>query len=89
MTTRVRYTGSPRYVGAVAQMLEEEDVQVDYTPPTETRGPSSAAETVTVYYICQGMPMAIRAGIQKFRERFGRGVIEVEVDTGDTSDRHY
>jgi hypothetical protein len=81
MTTRVRYTGSPRYVGAVAQMLEEEDVQVDYTP-TDTRGPSPAAETVTVYYICQGTPSAIRAGIQKFRERFGRGVIEVEVNKG-------
>jgi len=80
MTTRVRYTGSPRYAGAVAQMLEEEDVQVDYTLPMEKRDLSSTAETVTVYYDCQGTLLAIRAGIQKFRERFGRGVVEVEVD---------
>ena len=80
MTTRVRYTGSPRYARAVAQMLEEEDVQVDYTAPIAKLDQSSVAETVTVYYHCQGTQLAIRAGMQKFRERFGRGIIEVEVD---------
>jgi hypothetical protein len=78
MTTRVRYTGSARYADAVAQMLEEEDVQVDYTPPVQKRELSSLGEAVTVYFFCQGTQMDIKAGVQKFRDRFGIGSLEVE-----------
>jgi hypothetical protein len=70
-TTHLTYEGPPPYVGALAQMLEEEGVTVEYTPPHETRDLSSALAIVAVVLTATGSARDIAAGIQRFRERFG------------------
>jgi hypothetical protein len=85
MTKRVTYTGSPRLASAVAQMLEEEGVEVTYTPPTEQRDLSTMAQAVTVYFFCKGSEAAIAAALRKYRERFGGGG-SFELDSDDGSD---
>jgi hypothetical protein len=61
------------------QCLQEESVDVDWTPPTEERGVHDVAEhPVTVTIIANGTWAAITAGVRKFRERFKRGRVKVE-----------
>jgi 5,10-methylene-tetrahydrofolate dehydrogenase/methenyl tetrahydrofolate cyclohydrolase len=52
------YEGPPPYVGALAQMLEEEGVTVEY-PPHETRDLSSALAIVAVVLTATGSARAI------------------------------
>jgi hypothetical protein len=45
-TVRLTYRGSPRGIGVLAQMMEEQGVSVRYTPPQETRDMAGALAIV-------------------------------------------
>lgn len=63
------YQGSPAQVGALAQMLRAEGLQVDYQPPMEYKD-LSVAQTV-VDLAVQGAPYLVAAVVGRFTARFG------------------
>jgi hypothetical protein len=83
----ITYKGEPACASALVQMLEQEGVQVDWTPPTERRSARDALgwltvsddiNAVLVSLVCNGTKPAIKAGVDKFRKRFPRAKVEVE-----------
>src|SRR3712207_6593631 len=79
-TRRVTYRGPARSAGILAQFLEEEGVEVSYTPPMEHKGFPEIAETVVVSILCSGAYDVIKAGLKKFRDSaFGRDA-EAEIE---------
>lgn len=68
-TLHLTYQGPPALVGALAQMLREEGLQVDYRPPME-RKDLSIAQTV-VDLAVQGAPVLVAAVVGRFSARFG------------------
>ena len=83
---RVRYVGAAPFAGAVAQILTEEGIEVSpWTRPEERRDYQSMVESVVVYFVCKGSDTAVKAALQKVRERLGRRV-NVELDDEDSAD---
>jgi hypothetical protein len=76
MTHTLRYRGSPRFASQLVQMLEEEGVTVRWQPPIERKSLEDAATQVVVTIVAAGGTAAIRAAVNKFRERHP----EAEVD---------
>ena len=82
-TRWITYEGSGPLVRVLVELLEEEGVAVRVrreAPPVseygDTRGMS---DSVVATLVPTGAPEAIKAGVQRFRQRFpGRGVIKVE-----------
>ncbi len=74
-TRTLRYTGSPTFAGLFAQTLRDEGVVVEYEPPFERRDAASMVEAVTVFFICRGSEVAIKAAVDKWRAR-SRGKVE-------------
>lgn len=70
-TVRLTYQGSAPFVGALAQMLEEEGVSAQYTPPVEIRDMTGALAIVAVVLSVTGNIHDIAAAVQKFRQKFG------------------
>jgi hypothetical protein len=70
----------------LAQMLREEGVQVEYTPPEERRDLAGAAQGVIVSLVSMGTGVAIKAGIDKFRKRMPRAKIKIETEDGHLID---
>jgi hypothetical protein len=70
-TVRLTYRGGAPFVGALAQMLEEQGVSVQYTPPVETRDMTGALAIVAVVLSVTGNIHDIAATVQKFRQKFG------------------
>ena len=58
--------------------LEREGLTLEYEPPLEERGAGAEVAAVVVSILSNGAYDAIKAGIRKFRERGGRGDIEVD-----------
>ncbi len=69
-TTTLRYEGNPAIASALAQMLREEGVDVEWERPYEARDLLTAMEAVAVYYFCKGSDAAIRLAVERFRKRF-------------------
>jgi hypothetical protein len=82
VTKQIEYIGPPALVGAFAQCLRDEGVEVHYEPPLEERGVPSEVIDVVVIVTAMGLYDAIKAGMGKYRERFrlGRTKIEGEDD---------
>jgi hypothetical protein len=82
---RIRYEGGAAIVGALAQMLREEGVEVTYEPPDEWRSPTipTVVAAVVVNMIANGAYDAIKAGIRRFRGLFPRSSVEIEDDDAD------
>jgi hypothetical protein len=70
-TVRLTYRGGVRGVSMLAQMLEEQGVSVQYTPPRETRDMTKAAAIVVVVLSATGNIHDIAAAVQRFRQKFG------------------
>jgi hypothetical protein len=72
-TTTVTYRGPSAFASALAQMLQEEGVRVDYAPPPEERsGLGMVAGAIVLNIVCSGTYDAIKASIRRFKEsRFG------------------
>jgi hypothetical protein len=61
----------PVAVSAFAQMLREQGLTVDYTPPTETRSmPTTIAEMVVVNLTVTGTTAALKTGVSAAKKRF-------------------
>jgi hypothetical protein len=83
VTRTIRYQGDAARVSALAQMLQEEGVHVDWSPPHEERGILGAdLNEVIVRLICLGSGPAIGAAVKLYRKRFPRDKVEVEGDEG-------
>ena len=90
MTRTVTYRGPSRGVSAFAHMLEAEGLTARYAPPMEQRGMGDVAEVVVIYLSMKvtdkatdaAMDRAVKAGVSKFRERFGGRGATVE-DNGE------
>jgi hypothetical protein len=69
----ITYRGHPALAGALAQMLQERGVEVEWERPVEQRGFASAVEGVVVAIVSYGGIEAIKAAIAEFRRRFPGG----------------
>lgn len=79
--TTLRYEGLPAFASALAQMLQEEGVQVTYQPPVEGRGAvTDMAQDVIVNLVTIGSTAAITAAVERFRRRFRDVRVEEEDD---------
>jgi hypothetical protein len=78
VTKSVEYIGPPAFVGALAQCLREEGVEVDYEPPIEERGGTEVAREVVIGIMANGAWAAIVLGVKKYRKRFGKGRVKLE-----------
>lgn len=78
VTRTITYHGDAARCGALVQMLEQEGVTVQWTPPQERRGLGADINEVVVSLVSSGTLLAITAGVRKFRERFPRHKIEVD-----------
>jgi len=78
---RITYRGPAPLVGMLRQMLEDEGVAVTLSgePPLETRGTGEIAESVIATLLATGAVEAIRAVMERFRER-SRGRADVDLD---------
>lgn len=76
----VRYTGDARLVGALAQMLQDEGLEVEYDPPFEKK--SMEVDIVALVLAVSGHPdirRLVSAAVARFKERFpGGGDTEIE-----------
>lgn len=63
---------------ALVQMLREQGVHVDWTPPREQRDLAGMAEEVAVNLVSTGTLVAIGAAVKRFRQRFPKIKLKVE-----------
>jgi hypothetical protein len=82
VTKSIEYIGPAVRAGALVKCLKEEGIEVRWTPPEEDRGAgdmaAAAAVSAVVSIIANGAYDAIKAGVTKFRERFGTGRVKIE-----------
>jgi hypothetical protein len=75
MTCTVAYSGPPALASAFAQMLREQGLEVDYTPPLERRGAETDAIAAVIGFAVNSGGQAtialVRAAVDRFRARFG------------------
>lgn len=73
-TARLRYVGPSPFVYALAQLLEEQGVEVEYERPgiTEQRDAGTALADVSVILGVTGNAGNVAAGVRAFRARFAR-----------------
>jgi hypothetical protein len=94
-TRWITYEGSGPLVRVLVELLEEEGVAVRVrreAPPVSEYGDARGmSESVVATLVPTGAPEAIKAGVQRFRQRFpGRGVIKIdgEDDPPSSCGRH-
>jgi hypothetical protein len=79
-TTTLRYEGDPAIASALAQMLREEGVEVEWERPYEARSLLTAMEAVAVFYFCKGSDLAIKLAVERFRRRFPTSKVSKQAD---------
>jgi hypothetical protein len=84
VTRTIVYRGAPPWHTALVQFLQEEGVQVEWTPPAEEepRGLGADVHQIVLSLITTGTTAAIAAAVQRFRN-YGpkdkdKGKVEVE-----------
>ena len=85
-TSRITYRGGAATVGALAQMLRQEGVRVEYEAPEEKRDLASIAEAVFVTLAAEGARESIKFAVAKFRKHFPRAEVEIEGDEDNDRD---
>ena len=83
VTRSIQYTGDPARAGMLVQMLQDEGVSVEWTPPHERRGPGQDAVDVIVQMTAAGGIYAINAAVTKFRARVKHAQADVEGEPDD------
>ena len=86
---KVRFRGSPSFVGMLAQILRDEGLEVDYAPPFEDRNTGDTLVEVVLYVADKGVDVAVvallgdkvGAAIKRFRERVPRVQVNIVDDT--------
>jgi hypothetical protein len=69
-TVQLTYVGPPRFLGALAQALEEAGVSASYQPPMERKDLATVAAAVTVVLAATGPVPEIIATVRAFMTRF-------------------
>jgi hypothetical protein len=64
----VRYEGNPAFASLLVQTLRKEGVEVDWTPPDESRG-IDPVNDVLIPLMVSGLYDEIKAGVKKFLDR--------------------
>lgn len=82
-TKTIRYKGSAARVGALVQALEEESIQVDWTPPKEQRGFGADATAVVVSIVASGSYDAIKLVVAKMLTCMPHAEIVIEDNQDD------
>lgn len=78
-TVELQYEGPPALVGALAQMLREDGMQVSYEPPMEQRDAALVIAIVTLVVQVTGADDRMKAAIDRFVERFKRAEPKVSI----------
>jgi hypothetical protein len=75
----VTYRGSPAFASALAQMLEDQGVSVQWERPEESRGLGADVHDVVISILSTGSYAMIQAAIAQFKRRFPRaGDVDVK-----------
>jgi hypothetical protein len=82
-TVEVIYGGPAALAGQLVRMLEEEGVQVTWTPPLEDRGPAEIVTGVVVVIVASGVYDVIKATATKFVEKGRQRGVHVKIDGED------
>lgn len=84
---RIRYEGPAPFASLVAQKLDEEGVQVTYTPPLETRGAADVLQAVVLYMgvkIIDGLTNhAVDAAIDRVKTALGQRFKSIKINRED------
>ncbi|HVV29503.1 MAG TPA: hypothetical protein VHC41_01355 [Mycobacteriales bacterium] len=77
------YRGPAAFVGALAQVLREDGLEVTYQPPEEYRSAGEveqqAVVALVVMYGKDGIDALLRASVEKYRQRFkDRGTVTLD-----------
>lgn len=84
---QLRYFGPPALASALVQMLSEQGVEVDWSPPLERRGIGDVAEGILIGVAIDTTKDALEAGVHaaiaKFRSRFGDAATITDGDDQD------
>jgi hypothetical protein len=88
ITRTITYTGPAARVGGLADVLEDEGVRVEWTPPEERRGIdySTDIQALVVAVVAMkatGAPAAIKAAVKKFRARVPWAKVEIQDESPD------
>jgi hypothetical protein len=83
VTRTITYHGSAARAGALVQMLEQEGVRVEWSPPREERGLGADVNEVAVYLVSTGTLAGIVAAVRKFRKWAPRCKVKVEGEPDD------
>jgi hypothetical protein len=87
VTRTITYRGEAPWCWALAYFLDQEGVQVEWSPPDgeEHRGLGADAQQVAVSLVTTGTITAIRVAVRKFRNYGPRskGKVEVEGEPDD------
>jgi hypothetical protein len=71
-------------VSVLVQMLEQEGVRVEWTPPEERRGLdiSTDIQSLVVALTAYGTPAAMKRAAAAYRKRFPKAHVRVQASTG-------
>jgi hypothetical protein len=65
------------------QMLEQQGVEVNWTPPPEERGLATDVTAVVINLVSTGSAVGIAAAVKQFRQRFPKAAAKVEGEPDD------
>lgn len=85
-THTVTYRGSAPFASMLAQMLEQEGLEVAWDRPEESRGMVDMAEGYAVAMAVHGSIVSIRAAVAKFRKRVPKAEVEVKPGSDQPDD---
>jgi hypothetical protein len=83
VTRTIRYQGDPARASALVQMLEQQGVQVSWTPPREERGLATDVTAVVINLVSTGSAVGIAAAVKQFRQRFPKATVKVDGEPDD------
>lgn len=88
--TKVTYKGPARGAARLAQVLQEEGLEVQYQPPIERRigGIETALEVVVLWVgdkvanavVGESVDSLVKKAVAKFKERIGDAPCEVDIE---------
>jgi hypothetical protein len=83
VTRTITCRGSAARAGGLVQMLEQEGVRVEWSPPREERSLGADVNEVVVYLVSTGTLAGITAAVRRFRKWAPRCKVEVEGEPDD------
>lgn len=87
-TRMITYQGGPARSALLAQMLRDEGLQVQWTPPEERRGIDYSADiqSLVVTLTAVGLVTSMRVAVSKFRNRVPSAKVKIEGDEDESTD---